>query len=245
MNNTLFPELQTLRIELSDEVRDAQFAAIVTALEVAPEHVESPLQRAKSTWRRWAVTAAALSTALVPVAAVASESAVPGDLLYPIKRTVERVQLIFDRDIDAEHRVDELERMVVDSPDVDVVEAHLAETLAVLDATSDRADLVDRVDDAIERFRQSDRIAPASDQAPAEPTRREEQSDVVSTTSPADRPTEAPTDRTEPVSDEPVTTPSTNPSDQSDVTTTTRASDGRDTGDGDAAEGNGDRGDSP
>ena len=209
MNNTLFPELQTLRIELSDEVRDAQFAAIVAALEIAPEHVESPLQRARSTWRRWAVTAAALSTALVPVAAVASESAIPGDLLYPIKRTVERVQLIFDRDIEAEHRVDELVRMVVDIPDVDVdvIEAHLAETLAVLDATSDRADLVERVHDAIERFRPNDRIAPATGQAPVEPTRREEQSDVVSTTSPADRPTDVPTDRTEPVSDDPVTTP--------------------------------------
>ena len=149
MSNTMFPGLASLRIELSDEVRDAQFQAIVAALDQIPESGPAVVPRWKTAWRRWAVSVAALGTALVPVAAIASDSAVPGDLLYPVKLTVERIQIIFDRDIDAEHRVSELENLIDRQADPLVIERHIAQTAAVLGDTFDREDLIERFDDAV------------------------------------------------------------------------------------------------
>lgn len=149
MSNTMFPGLASLRIELSDEVRDAQFHAIVAALDQIPTTAPAVIPRWKTAWRRWAVSVAALGTALVPVAAIASDSAVPGDLLYPVKLTVERIQIIFDRDIDAEHRVSELENLIDRRADPSVIDRHIAQTAAVLGDTFDREDLIERFDDAV------------------------------------------------------------------------------------------------
>ena len=46
---------------------------------------------------------------LLPGAALAAEGAVPGDLLYPVKIAAERVLLLVDPNIEAEHRIEELE----------------------------------------------------------------------------------------------------------------------------------------
>ena len=226
MNNTLFPELQALRTELSDEVRDAQFVAIVAALESFPPQPETLVERVRSAWRRWLVTAAAVGTALVPVAAVASDSAVPGDLLYPIKRSVERVLLVFDRDIDAEHRVDELERLIDVDADVVVVERHIAETLDVLGDTSDRADLVDRVGGALDRFH-TDQIPETADDPIIEPPDTDQQSDEGTTTTIAgDRPTDEPADRNMSDDNPDAETTTTHAPTSDPTTTTTQARDG-------------------
>ena len=245
MNNTLFPEFQALRIELSDEVRDAQFVAIVAALESSPPQPETLVKRVKSAWRRWLVTAAAVGTALVPVAAVASDSAVPGDLLYPIKRSVERVLLVFDRDIDAEHRVDELETLVDGDADVVVVERHIAETLDVLGDTSDRVDLVDRVDDALARFR-TDRIPETADDSIIEPPDTNQQSDEGTTTTIAgDRPADEPADRILPDDNPDAETTTTDAGTADPTTTTTQARDGDDDRGSATDDGESDRGDAP
>ncbi len=170
MSNTMFPGLASLRIELSDEVRDAQFQAIVAALDQIPETGPAVIPRWKTAWRRWAVSVAALGTALVPVAAIASDSAVPGDLLYPVKLTVERIQIIFDRDIDAEHRVSELENLIDRQADPLVIDRHIAQTAAVLGDTFDREDLIKRFDDAVsDRGGQIDDV-PDSDLVPQNET---------------------------------------------------------------------------
>ena len=128
MNNTTFPELAALRIEMSEEVRDEQFRAIVAHLNEPVQESLGLVTKARAAWRRWVVVVAAVGTALVPVAAVASEAAAPGDLLYPVKLTVERIQLIFNDDAAAEHRVDELETLVDRSVDAVVIDRHLTTT---------------------------------------------------------------------------------------------------------------------
>ncbi len=44
--------------------------------------------------------------------ALAAEDAVPGDLFYPVKEVTERVRSFVDQDIQATHRVEEVERLM-------------------------------------------------------------------------------------------------------------------------------------
>lgn len=218
MSDITFPELQGLRIEMTDEVRDAQFQAIVAALAETPAERSSLLTRARLAWRRWVVSVAAVGTAFVPVAAVASESALPGDALYPLKLTVERIQVLFDRDIDAEHRVDELERLVAGDAPSDVLEDHIAETFDVLVDTADRPDLLERFDRAITDRRMADEMS----------------HDAVSDTAETDavgedhRPAEVDSAEVAPA-DEPGDTTTTTAADRDATTTTVHRSDDRPT----------------
>jgi hypothetical protein len=170
MNETAFPELQSLRIEISDEVRDAQFESIVAALREQALPTTLAVGPAVSWWqvarRRWAVSLAAIGTALVPVAAVAAESSIPGDALYPVKLTVERIQVLFDGDVDAEHRVSDLEELLERDAAPVVIARHIVETDHVLDQTTDRVDLIKRYDDAVTDFLAREHDRPAVDIRP-------------------------------------------------------------------------------
>jgi hypothetical protein len=68
---------------------------------------------------RWRLRVPAFLTAVAVIApigaAVAAESALPGDFLYPVKRITEPIISVFDTDVVAGHRIDELVR-IVDSP---------------------------------------------------------------------------------------------------------------------------------
>jgi hypothetical protein len=67
--------------------------------------------------------AAAFSVGL-PVAAIAAEGTLPGDLLYPVKVAVEPIRSVFDSDVAAVHRVEELERIAEsDAPESDLEQA--------------------------------------------------------------------------------------------------------------------------
>jgi hypothetical protein len=71
-------------------------------------------------WRMRVPALVAAAMVVLPVgAAVAAESATPGDILYPVKRIVEPVVSIFNDDIVAAHRVDELARIVDDPVELD------------------------------------------------------------------------------------------------------------------------------
>ena len=244
MSDITFPELQALRIEMSSGVQDAQFEAIVAALRDVPADGPAAVPRWKATWRRWAVSVAALGTALVPVAAVASDSAVPGDLLYPVKLTVERIQLIFDRDIDAEHRVNELENLIDRAADVSVIDRHIDHTSDVLERTTDRTDLVERYDDAVsDHVRETDFVPdPNTDEAAPDDGTTDRVPDTA-TTAPHRESDHHPTDEstvTTVVHDEPepVTTTTAHRSDESTTTTTASRDGAGDEGDGvDGADG--------
>ena len=238
MNDTIFPELQGFRIEMSDEVRDAQFESIVTALHQAPLAPLPLISRVRASWRKWTVAFAAIGTALVPVAAVASDSSLPGDFLYPVKLTVERIQVLFDRDLDAEHRVTELEELIERDFPRPLVDRHIVDTANVLNETTDRIDLVERYDDAV------------SDYAERRTDRRDRDRDAVDRRSP-DRPTDDKPDDTAVITDTtaPVTTTRQHRDgrDHESTTTTTHAESSITTsaGGGDAVDDDGNRDDAP
>jgi hypothetical protein len=98
-------------IEMSETTRTRQISAISTALKDRPTQVPATLPIGASLRRRFAAVVAAV-TILTPVAAaVAAESSIPGDVLYPIKQVSEDVRSVFDPSIQARHRLDEASEM--------------------------------------------------------------------------------------------------------------------------------------
>ena len=61
--------------------------------------------------RRRRIVASVVAAAVIAPAglAAASEGSVPGDALYPVKQISERVLVIFDSDVIAQHRIEEIE----------------------------------------------------------------------------------------------------------------------------------------
>ncbi len=98
-----FPELDQIRLSVAENVRDRHLAAIDDAIRSA----KAPRLRRF----RLLVVAAALILAL-PVMALASDDAVPGDLLYPIKIMLEPVVSLVDPDVEVDHRVREAEGLL-------------------------------------------------------------------------------------------------------------------------------------
>ena len=85
---------------------------------------------------------------------MAAEAALPGDLLYPVKLVVEPVRSLFDPDVAANHRVEELERLAVsDAPAGDINRAFDRAQRAVDDTAS--PELAQRVERVREQIRDS------------------------------------------------------------------------------------------
>jgi len=104
----------TITVDASTSAR--HHAAIADAIRT----VGVPPPATPARWRMRIPALVAAAMAVAPVgAAVAAENTNPGDLLYPVKRIVEPIRSIFDSDIAATHRIEELAR-IVDSPaDID------------------------------------------------------------------------------------------------------------------------------
>jgi len=87
---------------------------------------------------RWKLRVPAIVAAVMVVApvgaAVAADSANPGDVLYPVKRIVEPIVSIFDSDVVASHRVEELAHIVDEPAEVDRIPAAISDAR---DALSD------------------------------------------------------------------------------------------------------------
>lgn len=100
---------------VSEERRTADLAAITAAVEnTTLEPSAVPTMR-----RRFTVVAVAAGLSILPAGiAIAAESSVPGEVLYPVKKVTETVRSWVDEDIVAQHRIEELERLVAaDAPD--------------------------------------------------------------------------------------------------------------------------------
>lgn len=104
---------EAFTVEMSPATKQAHTSSIGEALST----VGSVQARPPMSWWRMRVPAlgAALLVVLPVGTAIAAESALPGDLLYPVKRVVEPVRSIIDSDVVARHRVDELVRFL-DAP---------------------------------------------------------------------------------------------------------------------------------
>lgn len=81
--------------------------------------------RSTNSVRRLLLVVAASAVLLLPVAAFASETALPGDVLYPVKVAFERVRVVFDARVESRHRIEEAEIMVNREVDADLVRERL------------------------------------------------------------------------------------------------------------------------
>ena len=140
------------RIEMSDQTRQRQLAAISSALKEAPAitHAATP---AAARWRTRLAALVAAATVFTPAAvAVAAESSLPGDPLYPVKQVTEDLRAVIDPTIVARHRLDEAERMHDrDRPVTDIVVILDEADRAITDA-GDPPDLRDRWMDMTDRM---------------------------------------------------------------------------------------------
>jgi hypothetical protein len=112
---------------------------------------------------------------LLPAAAVASEGSIPGDLLYGVKRAIEPLRLLFDREVEARHRVDELESLVDSKATTDIVDRQIERARDAL-ADVEAPDLQRRFDGVVGRITNA-----STDRAPS-PDRRTGESDSPTTT---------------------------------------------------------------
>jgi len=121
---------------------DAQTAArheatIVEALRAA----DVPVVASPPRWRLRVPALVAAAMVVAPVgAAVAADNANPGDVLYPVKRIVEPIVSIFDSDVVASHRIEELTYIVDEPAEIDRVPAAVSDARdAVSDLPPDHA----------------------------------------------------------------------------------------------------------
>ncbi|MEN8113201.1 MAG: hypothetical protein ABFS21_02335 [Actinomycetota bacterium] len=100
----------TFHMTVDAETKERHIAEIAREIQTAPP-VAVPSRIGLR--RRVAALAAALVVFAPAAMAVAADDAVPGELLYPVKQATERVMRLFAPDIEATHRVEEVERLVV------------------------------------------------------------------------------------------------------------------------------------
>lgn len=191
-------QLAAFRIDVDDERRGRDLAAIRTELERRPPNP-------RRVRRRWTLSVVVALMLAGPAAAVAGDTAVPGDLLYPVKRIAEPIVQLFDRDIVAEHRVEEVAALIDRGSEDALIEDRIAVArLAV--AETDAPVLAQRLDRIVDRW-VSDRIEispPATDVAPVttdtsaptgdmtDPPRDSRSTDPTTTSTSGDRPRDTP-----------------------------------------------------
>jgi len=93
--------------------------------------------------RRIALAVATAAALGVPATAIASTGAVPGDVLYPVKRAIEPVWGLVDEDVVASNRLDELGVLLDRDVDPEVLGDYLAEARIAVEENGD-AELADR-----------------------------------------------------------------------------------------------------
>lgn len=147
MTKDINERLAGLRIEMPQEARHAHLAEIRREL-LAPGPVAERVRRRPL--RRLVATSVAAAVLLVPTAAIASDDAVPGEVLYPVKRAVEWPWSLVDADVGPRHRVEELEAVIERNEPLAVIEARLE---AAEGAVEDASDLAPRLERARLRIR--------------------------------------------------------------------------------------------
>ncbi len=99
------------RIEMTDDVRRRQLDTITVALTAPPVAPVVPAPATMRLRRRFAAIVAAVTVLSPAAVAVAAESSLPGDVLYPVKQVTEDIRSMVDPTIAARHRLEEADEM--------------------------------------------------------------------------------------------------------------------------------------
>lgn len=163
--------LGELSIEVSQETAEMHLSAIAAELR-SPSPI--PPRRFRRQRLPIVAVAAALLVALTAAGAVAAESAVSGDRLYPVKQATEWVRSWVDPTVPADHRIDELEELIDRRAAHEAIADQLQRAedavadVSVGDAVVD-APLVDRLDIVRDQARDViDPVPGTTDQPPSD-----------------------------------------------------------------------------
>lgn len=147
MNEDIAERLSALRITMPPDAARTHLAEIHREL----RSPGVPIVRAKRRPLRAFATAVAVAVVmLIPTAAIASDGAVPGDVLYPVKRAIEWPWSLVDGDVRPRHRIEELEIVIERNESLEVIEARLS---AADEAVEGNGDLAPRLERARSRIR--------------------------------------------------------------------------------------------
>lgn len=202
MRPDLRTRLRRLRVDIDDDTADRHLSAVQAAL---AEPLSTVTVRRKRRWRMIVVVAALLA---LPLAAFAAERTVPGDTLYPLKRSFERVWLLVDPGVEGRNRVTELERVIAQRRSLSEVLDRLADAAVAVERHRNGRALMDRLDAARQRIRADYRtVIPTPEEARTGDAPDTEAPPVPSETTTTVAPI------TRPPPDEEQTTTTTTPSD--------------------------------
>ena len=130
---------------MSEDARSQHLATIASAVAAGndvPVAVRSPRRRLSTVL----VTA---SLVVLPTGiALAAESSVPGDVLYPVKKVTEKIRAVVDEDVVAEHRIEELERLVAADAPTEVIADQIERAAVEIDRLEVDHQLGSRLDEA-------------------------------------------------------------------------------------------------
>ena len=147
MNEDIAERLSALRITMPPDTARTHLAEIHREL----RSPGAPIVRARRRPLRAFATAVAVAVVvLIPTAAIASDGAVPGDVLYPVKRAIEWPWSLVDGDVGPRHRIEELETVIERNEPLEVIEARLS---AADEAVAGNRDLSPRLERARSRIR--------------------------------------------------------------------------------------------
>lgn len=144
--------LQALRIDVEPDVEERHITAMLRELREAPPSPTLARTPRRGARRRAVAIMVAAFAMLLPTAAIAAEDTVPGDLLYPVKRSTEWARSLVDPGVRQRHRVEELETVIERGAPVDVVTDRYEASVEAVDEGD--GDLVRRMERARERARQ-------------------------------------------------------------------------------------------
>ena len=144
------------RIEVGPETRERHLAELGAATRMTPP---APVPVGFGLRRRVAAAVAAIFIVVPAGVALAAENAVPGDFLFPVKEITERVRSIVDHDIEATHRVEEVERLVFRRAPFHTVTRALERAESATLQLAESGDLRFRLERARERMQQQDEEA--------------------------------------------------------------------------------------
>ncbi len=177
-----------------EDVQQAHLRSLRAAVAARPEGAVVAGTAGTPTWvRRVAIGTTWGIVAAVPGAAVAAEGTKPGDLLYGVKRAGEPVRALFDPDVAARHRLEELAFLLAEDADDELVDRALEDARAAAGDFTDELDALERAAEERRARRAAEESEDSPDDEPATRATDDEDTDA-SEDSPDDEPTTRATD---------------------------------------------------